>query len=323
MLTNIDVVSWRPQQVRDWLRGLCDDATWMNEDYIINNNVDGRELLMVTADDLCHIGALKVDLQEHILEAIDKLRGCSTNFISKETLQVAILRLATQARSLQKQLVANRARTVNEQDIVPVKVSAPTKDTTRRDSNPRIQKQRVELDTLACVSAIVRTARRVTEIISRKPFTRYDDYRSMKSLILALSIELTSTAQRDQFVEQPNDIIEKSSKTLADYCERIVYGTKDILLIQPFQLKTVRLKKKENETDFGLAIKSLSNCSHIVDRITPLSSATKTNELSVGDEVIYFNQFIAGWSKNNVERMLASCSKLAEVILIVIKNPNE
>uniref|UniRef100_A0A6G1SP72 Connector enhancer of kinase suppressor of ras 3 n=1 Tax=Aceria tosichella TaxID=561515 RepID=A0A6G1SP72_9ACAR len=323
MLTNIDVVSWGPQQVKDWLRGLCDDSSWMNEDYIINNNVDGRELLMVTADDLRHIGALKVDLQEHILEAIEKLRWSSSNFISKETLQVAILRLATQARGLQKQLVANRARAVSEQDILPVKVSSPTKDATRRDSNPRIQKQRVELDTLASVSAIVRTSRQVTEIISRKPFTKYDDYRSMKSLILALSIELTSTAQRDQFVEQPNDIIEKSSKALADYCERIVYGTKDILLIQPFQLKTVRLKKKENENDFGLTIRSLSNSTHIVEKMTPLSSATKTNELSVGDEVIYFNRFITGWSKNNVDQLLMKCSKLAEVILIVIKNPNE
>jgi hypothetical protein len=227
MLTNIDVESWRPHQVKDWLRCLCDDASWVNDSYILENNVDGRKLLMITASDLNNIGALKVDLQEHILEAIDKLRRSSRDFITRETLQVAILRLATQARSLQKQLVANKACAVNESDIISAKLSTPTKD-----SNLKSQKQRVELDTLACVSSIVETVIYVTGIISRKPFTKYDDYRSMKSLILALSIELTSTAQRDQFVERPNDIIEKSAKALADYCERIVYYAKDILLIQ-------------------------------------------------------------------------------------------
>lgn len=323
MLTNIDVANWRSYQVRDWLKGLCDDSSWISEEFIIEKNVDGRELLMVTADDLYKFGAKKVDLQEHILDAIDRLRYSSANYISKETLQVAILRLAVQARSLQKQLVANRLRDLNEHTLTLTKVSTPTKDSTRRISNPRIHKQRVELDTLACVSTMVKTAQHVTEIISRKPFTKYGEYRSMKSLILALSIELTSTAQRDQFVEQPNDIIEKSSKALADYCERIVYGTRDILLIQPFQIRTVRLRRSDNSSEFGLSIQSLPNGSHIIDRIAPLSSATKTNELSVGDDVVFFNEFIVGWSKNKVERLLSTCSKLAEAILIVIKNPSE
>lgn len=323
MQTNIDVANWRPHQVRDWLKGLCDDASWMNEDFIMNNNVDGSELLMLTADDLYKFGALKVDLQEHILDAIEKLRYSSASFIAKETLQVAILRLAVQARSLQKQLVANRARALNEQALNLLKIPTATKDPTRRSSNPKIQQQRVELDTLACVSAMVKTAQHVTEIISRKPFTKYGDYRSMKSLILALSIELTSTAQRDQFVEQPNDIIEKSSKALADYCERIVYGTRDVLLIQPFHIKTVRLRRRDNAGDFGLSIQSLPDGSHIIDRIAPLSSATKTNDLDVGDEIVFFNEFIIGWSKNRVAGLLNACSNLAEAILIVIKNPNE
>lgn len=318
MLTQIDLNNWTPVDVKKWLSGLRDDASWINDDYIFINNVGGRKLLLATAQDLSNLGATKVDLQEHILEALESLRYYNSN-VTKETLQVSILRLACQSRSLHRQLVAERASAEihHPPDLKTVTLS---NDFTENAKG----KQRVSLDTLALVSAIVKTVRQITDILNFASFSKHGDYRSMKSLLLALSIELTSTAQRDQFVERPNDIIEKSSKALSDYCDRIVHGTKDALLIQPFQLEKVKIRKKSNESDLGLIIKSQTNtCIHTIDKITPLSLAKKTNKLNEGDEIIQINQFIIGWSPKNVEKLLNESCQKEDITLMVKKCPSE
>lgn len=327
MLLNFDVGSWPPDKVKDWLSGLLDDSSWMNADYILRNNFNGRKLLIAAAKDLDNLGAKKVDLQEKILEAIERLRFYNFN-ITRETLQTAALRLASQSRALQRQLVANRTRDHISNETHSPKFITLSKDYINGGSKP--EKQRVDLDTLAYVSAIVKTVCEITQIISRAPFSKYDDFKSMKSLILALSIELTSTAQRDQFVERPNDILEKSSKALADYCDRIVLGsrgcinsTKDVLLLQPFQLRTVRIRKGPHDNDLGILIRSHTSGIHVIEKIAPLSPAKKTNEFHEGDIVVYFNQFVAGWTAQNIQTLLDSCAQLNDVTIIVIKNPNE
>lgn len=234
MLNYVDVVNWTPLKVRDWLIGLSDDVSWLKQDVIISAKIGGKELLMLSPMDLEMFGAVKVGLQELILEAIENLRFYNFN-MTKETLQTAILRLACQSRGLHRQLVHIRAA---QSETKPYNSKNIMLSSEFRDESMKQKKQRVSLDTLANVSNIVTTVKNITGLLSSSPFSEHGEYRSMKSLLLALSIELTSTAQRDQFVERPNDIIEKSSKALADYCDRIVHGTKDILLIQPLYYNT-------------------------------------------------------------------------------------
>lgn len=317
MLNSIDVATWTPFKVKDWLSGICDDSSWLNLDNVINNNIRGKDLLMMTPQDLEKLGCSKVSQQEHIQEAIETLRFFTYN-LTTETLQASILRLACHARSLQKQIAL-------ESQQSPSSASHGTKNVVfLTDLNQVTQNQRVSLDTLAGVSSIAKSVQSIIEVLNRKPFSKYDYYRSMKSLLLALSIELTSTAQRDQFVEKPNDIIEKSSKTLADYCDRIVHGTRDPLLIQPSYLETVRIRKNSHENDLGLLIaSSATGDKHLIEKISPLSLAKKTNQLNEGDEVLQFNQYIVGWSPKNVENLIKASSQMNDFVLMVKKQPNE
>lgn len=230
MLTNTDVINWSPDKVKDWLIKTCEDSSWIKFDKIISNNIGGRQLLNMTYQDIELLGATKVSTQEYILEAIEKLRDNNGDVI-RETLQSRILKLSCQSRSLHNQLIFEKGKKINngqQSDSKNIVLSAEFKD---NPINLRKQ-QRVSLDTLASISAIVTSVKNIINILNSSLFCKQDEYRTMKSLLLALSIELTSTAQRDQFVERPNDIIEKSSQTLADYCDRIVYKTLDPLLIE-------------------------------------------------------------------------------------------
>lgn len=314
MLNHLDVASWSPKTVREWLSGLLDDSSWLKplEDFEANK-LNGRRLLLMSPRDLDQIGANKVDIQERVFEAIESL-GAYSDDICRTTLQTSILLLATRARSLHQQLVADRK--VYEQNG-----SSNTRITLTPDfkDQSKGEKQRVCLDTLAQVSALVKTVRDITSILRSEPFSKHEIYRSMRSLLLALSIEITSTAQRDQFVDQPNDIIKDKADALAGYCSRIVEKSKDLLLVEPFRLETVRIEKNPN-SEFGLTIKSTEH-SHTVDKITPLSVAERTKKINEGDEIVQYNRCIIGWSSRSVEKLVKEASNNNEIIVTIKRSP--
>lgn len=311
MLNHLDVANWSPKTVREWLSGLCDDSGWLVPlEELEAKKLNGRKLSLMTPRDLDQIGATKVDMQERIIEAIETLRVYSGD-ISRTTLQTSILRLATQARSLHQQLVADRR--IHEQNAsAKITLMPEYKD----QSN--VEERRVCLDTLAQVSALVRTVRKISSILNCKPFSKHEIYRSMRSLLLALSLEITSTAQRDQFVEQPNDFIERKADSLATYCDRIVEKSEDLLMVEPFRLETVRIEKNPN-SEFGLTIRS-TEYNHIVDKITPLSAAERTKKINEGDEIVQYNRCIIGWSPKSVERLVKEAPNNNEII-VTIKRP--
>lgn len=314
MLTLINVNAWTPHKVNDWLLGLFDNPSCLKTENIIKSNITGKKLLLLTAQDLKELGFTKVDHQEVVLGAIENLRF--HNYSVRElTLQSYILKLACQSNSLQ-------ARLESKQPSPGELINGPSSN--NHNNELSVSKQTVSLDTLTAVSDIAGTVKQIADVLSRPPFTRHGDYRSMRSLLLVLSIELTSTAQRDQFVERPNDVIRESCRTLSVYCDRIVEGTRDPLLIEPFQLETVRIRKSPTDNNLGLVVHShTSNNAHVIHAILPLSPAKKTNKLDEGDEVIQFNQYIVGWSPKSVQRLLAASSKRDDVILTVKKRPNE
>lgn len=325
MLTaSIDVPSWTPDKVQLWLQGLWDDDSWMDLIKSKERSINGKELLLMTSYDLMDIGAIKVDLQECIMSAIDKLRIYNFS-ISRETVQTSVLKLGCLARSLHKQLLAehdsiqsNVSMNNNSKSVV----HSSSRTVESRDG-PIENKQRVSLDTLASISNIVTMVRQIIDAMSHSSFSKHNDLRSMKSLILALSIELTSTAQRDQFVEKPNDILERSAKALADYCDRIVQGVTDPLLIQPFYFETVKFKN--DSADLGFIIKTLPTDNvHVIDKVVTPPLANKTNRLHRGDEVVQINdQNILGWTAKKVEQLVDRLDEVDDILLTVKKLPRD
>lgn len=317
----MDVESWTPSEVADWLSGLNDDSTWLNRDLIIESNTCGSKLLLMGPVDLIRIGAIKVNLQEEILSAIDKLKHYTT-CLSSETLQKSIMRLSCHARSLQRSLTHEREMSNNLKCHTPsIKSSSSTHSKEMDDDH----KQRVSLETLTAVSEIAVTAQHIVNLINKPPFSKRSEYRSMKSLLLVFCIELTSTAQRDQFVHEPNDVIEKCSKSLSDYCDKLVTTATDPLLIEPCQLETIRLKKSINSKDLGLTIGSSPDdtTEHYVEKVTPILMANKTNKLNEGDEIVQFNGNIIGWSSKKVAQLIRGSNKLGDVVVTVKKLPSE
>lgn len=300
MLNQIDVTSWSPQIVKDWLEGILEDSSWLDCEAVFAQDITGKKLLVMSAYEIEKLGATKVYLQELLMESLEKLKFYNYT-LSNETLQTAILRLSCQARSLQ-QLVAQPASRSSSTSSTPTGPKTIVLSPDFSKDNSRVTEQRVTLDTLAGVSSIVTIVKHITNILSCTPFAKRADYRSMKSLILALSIELTSTAQRDQFVDQPNDVIERSCKALADYCDKVVHGTKESLMIEPFNIVTVKINKL-TISEAGLIIKSTEN-GHYIKEVIPLTAAKKTNKLTEGDEVLMINQFIIGWSPKSVKRLI-------------------
>lgn len=320
LTTGLDVSNWTPNKVHSWLTGLCDDDTWLSENGIIDNRICGRELLLMTSSDLEKSGVKKVYLQECLMSSIEKLKAYNFN-MSNETLQKLVLRLGCLARSLHKQLALERESS---------KISQPNNNNSKNvvllsgfKENSIESNQRVSLDTLVSISNLVTTVKHITDAMSHSCFSKHNDLRSMRSLILALSIELTSTAQRDQFVEKPNDIIERSAKALADYCDRLVQGVTDPLLIQPFHFETVKFKKDSD--DLGFVIKSLPiDNVHIIDKVVSPPLANKTNRLNRGDEVIQINdQTVIGWTSSRVEQLINQLELNSDVILMVKKLPRD
>lgn len=251
MLTYADVNTWTSYRVVEWLKSLFEETDWLNAENIIKNNINGKKLLLLTGHDLRDLGIVRVGRQEAVLEAIEDLRF--QNYSAKEiTLQTYILRVACQANSLRACLELDKQKLASDDN----NQTGPANDASNRSS---VAKQIVSLETLTTVSNIVSNVQLIADILGRPPFARQGNYRPMRSLLLALSIELTSTAQRDQFVERPNDIIKKCCRTLADNCDRIVEGTEDFLLIQQLPVANLNDEREANRVQ---SMSNVQRCNH-------------------------------------------------------------
>ena len=141
----------------------------------------------------------------------------------------------------------------------------------------------------------------------------------MRKTILKLSIELASTAQRDQFVDKPNEVIENSCITLAELCDRIVQELNDSLAIQPAVLDIVTVKKKPDE-ELGMHIHSSYSGIHIVGGIKFQSPAHRCGRIEEGDEIIQVSyQTVVGWQ---LKKLVSSMKEHpTEIVLTIKKRP--
>lgn len=328
----VDVGAWSTEHVLSWIRGLHSSLESNSLDSFIRGKINGSRLLMQTAQDLVElIPNIKVEALQTILQGINLLRYLNFNS-NLETLQSLTLNLACQARYLYNQLIqaeiSPRLLPVNTATVTPMTGNSKNRfDFAKVDSNMQINqstKQRVSLETLDSVSIIVDQILYVvhwlnsTGLSSSEPKFNKD----FKSIVLRVAVELTSTAQRDQFVEQPNDVIKKTSKFLADYCEWVVLAIDDPDFIQPCWLDIVSVKKKPEEEDFGIIIQPATLGSLTIEEVVFSSPAHRSGRISSGDEIIQIDyQTVVGWSLEKVKNLIKTYT--GEIILTIKKKPSQ
>jgi hypothetical protein len=303
--------------------------------FFLNNNVNGCRLLLLTADDLENLKVLKKGHQEIILEGVDLLKQLHYNF-STETLQSQALRLGCKSRSLFNQLKQDEE--VNAAAAAAAAAEAQAAALTSGKSskkNQHLQQQalidakksetkkidRVSTSTLIAVSEIVLSVKQFISWIDRYPFSSQDMYLPIRKVILCHSIELASTAQRDQFVEAPNKVIKAACLSLADLCDRIVQDVNDSLAISPASLEVVAIKKAANE-DLGVQVYSSFNNSgiHIVGWIKRGSPSDRCSRIEEGDEIVQIRyQTVVGWLQSKLVTAMKDCP--TQVLLTLKKRP--
>ncbi|XP_015793042.1 connector enhancer of kinase suppressor of ras [Tetranychus urticae] len=286
----INVAEWTPQNVVSWLQGL-EDSILPYVAFFLNNNINGCRLLLLSCDDLENLNVTKVGHQEIILEAVELLKHLHYNFCS-ETLQMLSLRLGCKARSLFNIL----KRETDEEEKY---------------------RDRVTTKTLSGVCDILTSVKLFVSWIDRYPFGGQEEYISIRKEILKLSIELASTAQRDQFVEKPNEVIKENCAIFAETCDKIVQDLNDPLAIQPAYLEVITIKKKNGEDIFsGVHFSSSYSGIHIVERIER-SSIFYRGRIEEGDEIVQINyQTVVGW---HLKKMLNVIKEFSTEIAITLK----
>jgi hypothetical protein len=331
IMAYIDVTgSWTADHVVLWLKGLHPSLESAQMNQIIRQRINGNRLMLISALDFIElIPGIKVEALQAITHGIDLLRDLNHNSKS-ETLQSLTLNLACQARYLCNQII----QAEHSPRLLPVSTSATTPmtgnsknrfDFAKVDSNVQINqstKQRVSLETLESVSIIVDQILQVVEWLNSTELTsnlsKFN--KDFKSIVLRVAVELTSTAQRDQFVEQPNDILKKTSKFLAEYCEWVVLAIDDPDFIQPCWLDVVSVKKKPDEDDFGIIFNPTTIDSLSIDEVVFSSPAHRSGRITKGDEIVQVDyQTVVGWRQEKVKEYIKKYT--SEIILTIKKKP--
>ncbi|KAH9511448.1 Sterile alpha motif [Dermatophagoides farinae] len=338
----VNVAEWTAQHVGDWLYGL-DDSILPYVQFFVNNQINGCRLLLLTAQDLVNLNIHKIGHQEIILEAVELLRNLHYN-ITSETLQTIALRLACKSRALFNQLkksaekaaaVAAAAVQASNHHTTDVENNNHSHSGSKKDKNKDKDKDHhhqsntnqsttttidlspVSTATLASVSDILSAVKDFISWIDRYPFDGQDKYVQARKAILQLSIELTSTAQRDQqFVQGPNEVIRQSCKKLADLCDRLVQELNDSLAMQASSLEVVTVTKNMDE-DLGMHIHSSYSGIHVVGGLKYHSPAHLNGNIEEGDEIIQVNyQTVVGWQ---LKKLVASMRRFPTKLILTVK----
>ncbi|XP_074601475.1 uncharacterized protein LOC141855362 isoform X2 [Brevipalpus obovatus] len=324
----VNVAEWSPHSVVSWLQGL-EDSILPYVPFFFDNNINGCRLLLLSCDDLENLNVIKIGHQEIILDAVDLLKHLHYNFCT-EALQTLALKLGCKTRSLFNQLKAE----AGENAGIHLEGSKNNNNTINNSgggsisssSNNNKSKERVSTKTLSRVCDIMSSVKAFIAWIDRYPIDGQATFAQLRKTILKLSVELASTAQRDQFVEFPNEVIKKNCAIFAEICDRIVQDLNDSLAIQPAWLDVVSIKKKKDE-ELGLHILSSYSGIHIVGGIKPRSAAD-CQRIDEGDEIVQINyQTVVGWRMEKLVNEMKSFressqdGKKCEIVLTLKKRP--
>lgn len=328
----VDVNSWSAEHVVSWLRGLHPSLASISMDLVVQNQMNGKRLLLSGVQEILDLlPPITIETSLAISEGLKLIQHLTSN-ANRDTLQLLTLNLSCAIRYLQNQLI----HAEHSPRILPVSVSSASPmtgtgknrfDFAKVDSNMQINqstKQRVSLETLECVSVVVDRMLQVIEWINSldqiSGLNRFK--RDFRNILLRVSIELVSTAQRDQFVDRPNSILKKTSRFLADYADWIVLSIDDPDFIQPCWIDVVSVKKKPEEDDFGFSIQPTITGMVTIEDIVFSAPAHRSGGISFGDEILQIDyQTVVGWPIEHIRSLIKSFT--SELILTIRKKPTQ
>lgn len=179
-------------------------------------------------------------------------------------------------------------------------------------------KNKIETNILSDVTATISKILKLVGWLDRKPFQGQLQYFELRTQILRLGLELSTSAQRDRFVENPVEHIKNTASKLSKLAEYIIQDITDPMLLCPSHLDIVTLKKKESDLGFYI----IPNY-HFVHRITEIkynSAAHNSGKIEEGDEIMQINyQTVVGWQYKKVLVQLQESP--TDVLLTLKKRP--
>uniref|UniRef100_A0A3P9MA24 Cnksr family member 3 n=1 Tax=Oryzias latipes TaxID=8090 RepID=A0A3P9MA24_ORYLA len=290
------VSAWSPQQVLDWMTGL-DDSLQQYLPSFQQQQVDGEKLLRMSHQELLSLGVDRVGHQELVLEAVELLCSLSCG-VELDNLKTLVGTMRTAHQNL---------------------ISAVS----QRRRNPAYQHKNSHQPSspfLTAVMQLIGAAKKLLAWLDRSPLTSPKDFTSIKSRIIQLCLELTSTVQKDCTVYDMEEKILEVSQALNSVCEKTVQVTSDPSKGEVSLLEEVHITDIKPGEGLGIYIKSTYDGHHVITGTTENSPADQTQRIHAGDEVIQVNrQTVVGWQlKHLVETFRTDSSSL---VLVLKKRP--
>ncbi|KAF6730333.1 Connector enhancer of kinase suppressor of ras 3 [Oryzias melastigma] len=259
--------------------------------------INGEKLLRMSHQELLSLGVDRVGHQELVLEAVDLL--CSLNCgVELDNLKTLL----------------GKMRTAHQNLICAV---------SQRRRNPAYQHKNSHQPSspfLTAVMDLIGASKSLLAWLDRSPVTSPKDFTSIKSRIIQLCLELTSTVQKDCTVYHMEEKILEVSQALNSVCEKTVQVTSDPPKEEVSLLEEVHITDIKPGEGVGIYIKSTYDGLHVITGTTENSPADKTRRIHAGDEVIQVNgQTVVGWQlKHLVEKFRTDSSSL---VLVLKKRP--
>ncbi|KAK3609147.1 hypothetical protein CHS0354_032674 [Potamilus streckersoni] len=309
MSNNIQFHKWSAEDVAKWLGGLdMDDAIIPYAHFFLNNDVDGKKLLMLTHSDLDKLNVHKLGHQELILEAVDLLRNLKYGY-ETENLQSLALQLGCKARNL----------------LGEIRVRSEENDRNKANvSHVESRSKQLSVGILSLVAELIGYLKTLVSWLDRSPFNGFHDLCLVRNTIVKLGLEVISMCQKpDITISDMEQNFSTSIRMLCDICEELVIGSpdrpQDPLFVQPASLELATIRKKPGE-ELGITIQSSYYGIHVISGIKDGSPADFCGKLEKGDEVIQVNyQTVVGWQLKKLVNLLKEKPK--EVILLLKKRP--
>lgn len=174
----------------------------------------------------------------------------------------------------------------------------------------------VSTATLHSVTEILSSVKEFMSWLDRYPFDGNEKYAETRKTVLRCAIELASTAQRDQFVQYPNDVIRERCLEVAEQCDKLIQKLSDSLAMQCATLEVVTVTKSVKE-ELGMNIVSSYSGIHQVGWLKYDSPAAKNGNIEEGDEIVQVNyQTVVGWQ---LKKLVASMRQFPMKIILTVK----
>ncbi|KAL8220647.1 UNVERIFIED_CONTAM: hypothetical protein K2H54_051348 [Gekko kuhli] len=309
------ISTWTPKMVVAWLTGL-DPAL---QEYPLERwNLNGKQLLHLSFQDLEDLGMSRVGHQELLLEAVEQL--CVLNY----ELETTNLRMLTE--KLQGVIQTIWAFILSHRKV-------------NTYSGDAVEKPSLEL--LACVVELISAVKGLFLWLNRYLFSHLNDYSASRDIIW-LCGDLAETMQKscnypgsqkhiypiprrspakertqtDCTVSEREERILLIGKHISGICEHTLSYSPPNLLNQTAVLETVTLVQAGPEDSLGIEIKSSPSCLHFISGTAPESPVEHYNRVLPGDEIVQVNdQVVVGWTRMNlVKKLLETPSRVTLVL---------